>query len=156
VEPLGRERPRGPIHVWWGGLEQNGDLLVLLAHLLSQNGSWRNSEIVINSIATNEMTQRRNQALLDELTRAARIEATTRVILKPEGTSVREVIWEGSRHADVVLLGLRGNKPGEEVEYARRIEAMMECLPTVLFVRNAGAFRGQLLGRHLEEGDSPG
>jgi potassium/chloride transporter 4/5/6 len=146
-----RSGERGPIHVWWGGLEQNGDLLVLLAHLLSQNPAWHNSEIVINSIATNEMTYQRNRILLEELTKAARIEAVSNVILKPEGTSVKEIIWEGSRHADVVLLGLRGNEPGEEAAYARRMEAMMEGLPTVLFVRNAGAFRGQLLGNHLEE-----
>jgi hypothetical protein len=106
---------------------------------------------VINSIATNEMTYQRNRILLEELTKAARIEAVSNVILKPEGTSVKEIIWEGSRHADVVLLGLRGNEPGEEAAYARRMEAMMEGLPTVLFVRNAGAFRGQLLGNHLEE-----
>ncbi len=49
-------------------------------------------------------------------------------------------------HADVVLLGLRGNDPGEEHEYAERMASMLEGLPTVLFVRNAGEFRGQLLG----------
>ncbi|MFZ0013109.1 MAG: hypothetical protein WAL25_03235 [Acidimicrobiia bacterium] len=69
---------------------------------------------------------------------------------------MREVIWEGGKHADVVLLGSRGNDPGEEVEYARRMEAMMDGLPTVLFVRNAGAFRGQLVGRHLEDDDPSG
>lgn len=154
VEPDGDGRERGPIHVWWGGLEQNGDLLVLLAHLLAQNPAWRNSEIVINSVATNEMMFVRNQAALEDLTRKARIEATTRVILKPEGKSVKEVIWEESRHADVVLLGLRGNQPGDEAAYARRMNAMMDGLPTVLFVRNAGVFRGQLLGNHMEE-DQP-
>lgn len=154
VELARGARDRGPIHVWWGGLEQNGDLLVLLAHLLSQNPEWRNSQIVINSIATNEMTFERNRRLLEELTKAARIDATTNVILKPEGTSVRNVIREGSKHADVVLLGLRGNEPGEEADYARRVSEMMEGLPTVLFVRNAGAFRGQLLGNHFEDGQS--
>jgi potassium/chloride transporter 4/5/6 len=151
VEPPRGSRERGPIHVWWGGLEQNGDLLVLLAHLLAQNPAWRNSEIIINSIATNEMTYERNKKLLEDLTEKARIEATTNVILKPEASSVREVIWEGSKNADVVFLGLRGNEPGEEAAYARRMNAMMKGLPTVLFVRNAGVFRGQLLGNHLEE-----
>lgn len=152
IEPARGGGDRGPIHVWWGGLEQNGDLLVLLAHLLSQNPEWRNSEIVINSVATNEMTHERNRILLEELTTAARIDATTNVILKPEGTSVRSVIRERSSHADVVLLGLRGNEPGQEAAYARRMSEMMDGLPTVLFVRNAGAFRGQLLGNHRDDG----
>jgi solute carrier family 12 (potassium/chloride transporter), member 4/6 len=154
VVPPRNSRERGPIHVWWGGLEQNGDLLVLLAHLLAQNPAWRNSEIVINSIATNEMTFERNKKLLEDLTRLARIEAVTNVFLKPEERSVREVIWEGSKDADVVLLGLRGNEPGEEVAYASRMNEMMKGLPTVLFVRNAGVFRGQLLGNNIEEGQT--
>lgn len=151
VKPASWKQERGQIHVWWGGLEQNGDLLVILAHLLSQNPHWRNSEIVINSIATNEMTYERNLTLLSELTTAARIDATINVVLKPEGSSVKEVIWEGSREADVVFLGLRGNQPGEEEAYARRMSAMMEGLQTVLFVRNVGAFRGRLLGEGLGE-----
>ncbi|MEX2279625.1 MAG: amino acid permease [Acidimicrobiia bacterium] len=146
---------RGTIHVWWGGLEQNGDLLVLLAHLLSQNPEWRGSEIVINSIATSEMVRERTTRLLSELTAGARIDATTNVIRRPDDVSVRDTIWENSRDADVVLLGLRGNEPGQEASYARRMEALMEGLPTVLFVRNAGAFRGQLLGAYAEDQAAP-
>ena len=151
IESLGWHRNPKQISVWWGGLEQNGDLLVLLAHLLSQNSQWRHAEIVINSIATNEMILERNTILLEQLTSAARIDAVTRVMLKPEDSTIREVIWEGSKDADVVLLGLRSNDPGDVEAYARRMSALMEGLPTVLFVRNAGAFRGQLLGNDLEE-----
>ena len=158
---IGRIKPRHwttddrQIHVWWGGLEQNGDLLVLLAHLLAQNAQWRDSEIVINSIASTEMIYERNQILLEELTSAARIDARTNVILKPDGVAVKEIIWENSGNADVVLLGLRSNDPGEEEQYARRMTSMLEGLPTVLFVRNSGAFRGQLLGDSLEEQPAP-
>ncbi len=151
VEPPTWTRRKGQIHVWWGGLEQNGDLLVLLAHLLAQNAQWRDSEIIINSVATTEMIFEKNETLLEQLTTAARIDAQTNVILKPDGVSVKETIWEHSREADVVFLGLRSNASGEEEAYAHRINAMLEGLPTVLLVRNAGAFRGQLLGDPLEE-----
>jgi amino acid transporter len=142
---------RRHIHVWWGGLRQNGDMLVLFAHLLSLNPRWRDAEIVINSIATNEMTYDKNQELLVQLTRAARIDATINVILKPDDTSVQDIIHERSGLADVVLLGLRGNAPGEEEAYARRMKSMIDGLPSVLFVRNAGEFRGQLLGHTSED-----
>jgi hypothetical protein len=138
------------IHVWWGGLKQNGDMLVLFAHLLSLNPSWRNAHIVINSIATNEMMYDINQELLEQLTSSARIDATINVVLKPEGSTVQEIIFHGSRNADVVLLGLRGTEPGEERDYTRRMVSLIDGLPTVLFVRNAGAFRGQLLGDTME------
>jgi potassium/chloride transporter 4/5/6 len=152
-----RAVPRGwndgsrQIHVWWGGLKQNGDMLVLFAHLLSLNPTWRNAHIVINSIATSEMIYDVNKELLEQLTSAARIDAKINVILKPENVAVADVIYEGSRNADVVLLGLRGTEPGEELAYTRRMATLVDGLPTVLFVRNAGEFRGQLLGATIED-----
>jgi potassium/chloride transporter 4/5/6 len=152
-----RAVPRGwndgprQIHVWWGGLKQNGDMLVLFAHLLSLNPTWRNAHIVINSIATSEMVYDVNKELLEQLTSAARIDATINVILKPEDVAVADVIYRGSRNADVVLLGLRGTEPGEEAAYTRRMAMLVDGLPTVLFVRNAGEFRGQLLGATIED-----
>jgi amino acid transporter len=151
VVPRDWNEGRREIHVWWGGLKENGDMLVLFAHLLSLNPAWRDAEIQINSIATNEMIYEQSQHLLLTLTEAARIDATINVILKPDDATVQQVIHEGSAHADVVLLGLRGNEPGEEQAYARRMTSMLEGLPTVLFVRNAGEFRGQLLGDTMEE-----
>ncbi|MEN8239744.1 MAG: hypothetical protein ABFR53_11155, partial [Actinomycetota bacterium] len=113
--------------------------------------TWRNAHIVINSIATSEMMYEVNKDLLAQLTSAARIDATINVILKPEDVAVADVIAEGSRSADVVLLGLRGTEPGEEAEYTRRMATLVSGLPTVLFVRNAGEFRGQLLGATMDE-----
>ena len=152
-----RAVPRGwndgvrQIHVWWGGLKQNGDMLVLFAHLLSLNPTWRSAHIVINSIATSEMMYQLNKELLEQLTSAARIDATINVILKPDDATVADVIYEGSRNADVVLLGLRGTEPGEEESYTRRMATLVDGLPTVLFVRSAGEFRGQLLGATVDE-----
>ena len=151
VVPRDWNEGRRKIHVWWGGLKENGDMLVLFAHLLSLNPEWRDAEIQINSIATNEMIYDQSRHLLLTLTEAARIDATINVILKPEDATVQQVIHEGSAHADVVLLGLRGNEPGEEQAYAQRMTSMLEGLQTVLFVRNAGQFRGQLLGDTMEE-----
>ena len=142
---------RRSIHVWWGGLKQNGDMLVLFAHLLSLNPAWRNARIVINNVATNEMTYERNWKLLVQLTTAARIDAEINVVLKPEEVTVQEIIHERSADADVVLLGLRGTALGEESAYARRMQTLMDGLSSVLFVRNAGEFRGQLLGDTIED-----
>jgi hypothetical protein len=139
-------RHRRVIHVWWGGLQENGDLLILFAHLLSLSPEWRGAEIVINSIATNDMTMDRNKGLLRKLIGASRIDATPEVILKPHGVKIQDIIRERSADADIVLLGLRGTEPGDEAKYAKRIAEMAQGLPTVLFIRSAGEFRGQLLG----------
>ena len=139
------------IHVWWGGLQNNGDMLALFAHLISLNPEWRDARIRIMSITSSDMMAERNARMLDQVIHAARIPAETEVIVRRGGQSIQSVIRERSERADVVLMGLRANQPGEEFEYARRLEELVEGLPTVIFVRCAGEFRGRLLGDHQEE-----
>ena len=141
LAPTGRT-----IDVWWGGLQQNGDLLVLFAHLLSLDPGWRDATINIKSIATTEMMAERTVRSLDEMIRAARIGAQFEVIRKPEDETILEIIHSRSKDADVVFLGLKEIGPGEADEYVDRLLELMAGLRTVLFVRNAGQFRGQLLG----------
>jgi amino acid transporter len=143
----GERRPQNrQIHVWWGGLQQNGDMLALFAHLLSLNPAWRDSTIQIKSIVTSEMMAERNTLLLNGMIESARIRARVDVLLKPPERTVSSIITEHSADADVVLMGLRANEPGEEAEYVERLTRLMSGLPTVILVRNAGIFRGRLLG----------
>jgi hypothetical protein len=147
--PEGRRRRR--IDAWWGGLQNNGDMITLFAHLLSLNPEWRDARITIQSIATTEMMLERNTLLLDRVIASARIRADTNVMLKPPEESVIEVIGRESAGADVVLMGMRSVKPDEAVEYAARLDEFVSVLPSVLFVRSAGEFRGRLLGEHPDE-----
>ena len=144
-------RRKRRIDVWWGGLQANGDMLSLLAHLLSLNAEWRDANITIRSIATSEMTLERNQGLLERIIRTARISATHEVTLRTKDRPVIEMIEEQSGGADIVLLGLRSVKPGDEAEYAARLGEFVQALPTVLFVRSAGEYRGRLLGDQPDE-----
>ncbi|MFQ5517357.1 MAG: Na-K-Cl cotransporter [Acidimicrobiia bacterium] len=141
-------RRRRTIHVWWGGLQHNGDMLALLAHLLSLNPPWRDAHIAINSIVTTEMMLQRNRELLQRVIDTARIDAETDVILKPAGVTVQELMWGRSHEADAVFLGLRSVKPADADAYAARLDVLMAGLPTVLLVHSAGEFRGRLLGEH--------
>lgn len=38
------------IDIWWGGLENNGDMMLLLAHLIQMNRQWRKAKIILRSI----------------------------------------------------------------------------------------------------------
>ena len=42
------------IDIWWGGLESNGDMMLLLAHLLRLNPEWSGARLTIRSIARSE------------------------------------------------------------------------------------------------------
>ncbi|MGA7281225.1 MAG: Na-K-Cl cotransporter [Acidimicrobiia bacterium] len=140
------KRRRRRIDVWWGGLQANGDMLTLLAHLLSLNPEWRDATITIKSIATSEMMLERNQHLLEQMIHFARISAKPEVMLHSADMGVMEMICQQSASADVVFLGLRPVRQGEEKDYAERLREFADNLPSVLFVRSAGEFRGRLLG----------
>ena len=45
----------------------------------------------------------------------------------------------------MALMGMSLASKGEEAVYAERLEALAEGLPTTIFCRNAGPFRGRLL-----------
>jgi amino acid transporter len=153
--PLGGALPPSgrTIHVWWGGLKDNGDLLVLLAHLLSLDPGWRDAEIGIKSIATSDMVAERTERSLRAMIAAARIAASFEVIRKPEGVLIQELITDRSAGANVVFLGLRSIDPEEAERYVDRLLQLMSGLNSVMLVRNAGPFRGQLLG--VEPSESP-
>ena len=145
VAPRDRE-----IHVWWGGLQRNGDLMLLLAYLLSRNAEWRGAELVVTSLASSELMRERTQHHLDELLPELRIKARTDVLIKPDDMTVREMIFAQSRDADVTFLGLPVPEVGGEAEAAQRMASMAEGLSTVFFVNNSSPFGGELVERSSE------
>ncbi len=140
-EPGQRKR----IDLWWGGLQNNGDLMLLFAYLLSLNPGWREATLHIRSIARSPEERDKQRQALREMTPEVRIRAETDVILAPADRSVAEVMHERSRDADVVFLGLRVPEPGEEDDYAERLDQLAEGFRTTIFVRNASEFAGRLI-----------
>jgi amino acid transporter len=146
-----RVRPRAwnsrarRIDVWWGGLQNNGDKMLLFAYLLSVNPEWHGAEICVRSVATNEMMQQQTRRSLERMLQESRITARTEVTIRREGVSIQDMIHEQSRDADIVFLGLRQPEPGAEMAYAERLEELVGTLPTVVLVRNASQFAGKLL-----------
>jgi hypothetical protein len=141
------------IHIWWGGLQRNGDLMLLLAYLLTRNPEWRRSRIKVLSIASNELMKTQTEYYLGQLIPEIRIEAEPRVILKPKDKTVIELIHTESADADVVIFGLATPGTGEEESYAERLEEIAGELPTVFFVKNSSMFIGELLKPSAEPGE---
>ncbi|MBU1318264.1 MAG: Na-K-Cl cotransporter [candidate division Zixibacteria bacterium] len=133
------------IHVWWGGLKQNGDLMLLLAYLLTRNPEWRGTELKIMCAASNEFSQQNTVRYLESLLKQIRIDAECDVFIRPEGVKIGQLIQERSADADAVFLGLAVPEPGEELNYAHRLEGICGDLPVVFFVKNSCVFVGELL-----------
>jgi amino acid transporter len=151
IRPLSWKGRPERIDVWWGGRQNNGDMLLLLAYLVSLNPEWRRSEICVRSIATSEMMQERTQKSLEQMLEDNRIPARIEITPWEADANVQELIQKQSKDADLVFLGLSEPAIGEEAAYAERLVGLVGDLPTVVLVRNAGIFAGQL----LEDGEDP-
>jgi hypothetical protein len=136
---------RKTIDIWWRGKQFNGDLMLLLTHLLTMNSEWRNSQVVIRSIISDESRRDRRETDLQALITETRIRADFEVIVKPENRTVVETIHATSKQSDVVFFGLMEPAEGEDAESAARLEELAEGLKTIIFVRNAGEFAGRLV-----------
>jgi solute carrier family 12 (potassium/chloride transporter), member 4/6 len=133
------------VHVWWGGLQRNGDLILLLAYLLSCNPEWRNTRIRVLSIASNELMRQQTELFLRKLIPEIRIEAEVEVMVRSGEMSVREMIQRESAAADLVLMGLDSPAEGAEEDYAQRLSVMVEGLGNFFLVRNGSLFIGDLI-----------
>jgi hypothetical protein len=133
------------IDLWWGGLQYNGDMMLLLAYLLSLNEEWHDAPVVLRSIVDSEEEREPMSRSLADLIADARIEAQTEIIVKSPDQTVQEIIHGESRTADLVFLGLMEPEPGQEAQYAERLENLASGLRTVIFVRHAGEFSGRLI-----------
>ena len=144
------EPPTGPknfdrIDIWWRGKNNNGDLMLLLAYLLTLDPLWRNATIYLRSIATTDFTKADIEESLEKLIETVRIKAKLDVITLPENASVMELMHAESKGADIVFMGMMTPERGQEAEYSERLKKLVEGMPSTVLVRNSGPFEGQLL-----------
>ncbi|MBC8366486.1 Na-K-Cl cotransporter [bacterium] len=139
------------ILVWWGGLDFNSDLMLLLAYLLKANHEWRDAAIELVSVASNETVMKTTEANFEKLIPEFRIEVSHRTLLKPDRETVGQLIQRESEGADIVFLGMMKTQEGGEAEYAERMETLAGELPVVFFVMNSSLFTGELLDSPVEE-----
>jgi amino acid transporter len=134
------------IDLWWGGLQNNGDLMLLLAHLLRLNPEWNDAHLTVRSIARSQAERDTQHEGLAELLAETRIDAETEVVFEPhDDRDVADIMHARSHRADVVFLGLMMPPYGDETRYAERLEQLASGFRTTIFVRNAGRFAGDLL-----------
>lgn len=138
-------KARRRIDLWWRGREHNGDLMLLLAHLLKLNRKWSRASIHMHTIVRDESRRAPMKEALEALVAETRIRAHTHVTVKDPDKSVADTIHAASSDADVVFLGIGLPAPGEEREAAMRVNQLVEGLPPTILVHNAGPFAGQLV-----------
>ncbi len=128
------EAPRGTIDVWWRG-QRNGELMVLLAHLLAKSDEWRTSRIRLLRAVDHHSGEAEVRQHLEQLIDGARISAEAVVVVNSD---IRGAIQEASADAAICLMGFEAPEPGDEEAFYHRMEFLANGLPRVAFVYNVG------------------
>lgn len=128
------EPPAGTLDVWWRG-RQNGELMLLLAHLLTQNQSWRSHRIRLMRVIENPAGKEEVVRHLSGLIEQSRINATPHAVVAEEPHTA---IQQWSRSAAVVFIGFEAPQVGKEREFYEAMNAWASDLPCVVFVDSIG------------------
>jgi hypothetical protein len=144
-------RQKRTVDIWWGGLQNNGDLMLLLAHLLHLNVEWRQATLRVRTIVTEESERDEMRKRLRDLMDEVRIEAQADVLVKPADKEFRDVMHEASADTDLVFLGLKVPEPGDELSYAEGLERLAAGFKMAIFVRNGEPYAGQMLGEEAAQ-----
>ena len=137
-EPDGEHiAPPGTVDVWWRG-RANGELMVLLAHLMLSHRAWRGRRLRLLRVVQSESAIEEVQSHLEGLLREARIVGATKVVVSE---SAPDAIQSTSRDAAFVFLGLATPDEGEDEEFLNRLESLVGDLPRVALVRSAGGMK---------------
>ena len=129
-----REVPTGTIDVWWRG-RQNGELMMLLAHLLTKNDAWRSHSIRLLRIIENPAGKDEVLQHLSQLIDSSRIRATPYAIV---ADNPREAITQWSRSSALVFMGFEAPVEGDEQGFCQRMDQWSADLPRVVFVDSIG------------------
>ncbi|MDA0267475.1 MAG: amino acid permease [Cyanobacteria bacterium] len=122
------------IDVWWGGLQANGGLMLILAYLLRTSMDWRGSEICLKLVVPDPAAATAAEENLDRLTESLRIGASSQIIVA-DGRPFNEILRISSQMADLVFLGLAAPKSAEAFgTYYEELQKQSSPLPSTIFV----------------------
>lgn len=134
-EPSGEDSaPTGTVDVWWRG-RANGELMVLLAHLMLSHPSWSGRQLRLLRVVQSEQGIDEVKSHLDGLLKSARLSGVSKVVVSSDAA---EAIQTTSRNAAFVFLGLTTPAEGEGAEFLQRLESLVGGLQRVALVRSAG------------------
>ena len=122
------------IDLWWGGQDNNGDLMLLLAYLLKLNDAWRDANITIRSMVRSEDEKLRMEKGIHALLPKTRIKAEVNIEIS--GVPFVNFIREKSGNTDIVFLGLGQIAQGNEESLSRTIDLLSDRLKVTVFVQN--------------------
>ena len=123
------------IDVWWGGMQANGKLMLILSYLLRTAQSWRNANVCLKLVVPDSAAAVSAKMNLERMIKQWRIGASSQVIVA-DGRSFEAIIHQSSQHADLIFLGMASPTQNftNYTDYYERLHKRTANLPTTLFV----------------------
>ncbi len=121
------------IDLWWGGLQANGAIMLILAYLLQGSLKWQDATVRLKMVVPDEEAARGARQNLEAMAAKIRTGAEPHV-LTSNGRSFFDILQESSKDADLVFMGIASPKEGEFEEYYAELRARTEGLPSTVFV----------------------
>ncbi len=122
------------IDIWWGGLEANGDLMLMLSYLIRLNNDWLRTTINIFSIVDTEEEKRKSENQIQKSIFDARINANVNLFLRKNRKFIT-LLHKKSSEADLVFLGLK-LRISDYDKTIQTIDHIIDGLKAVVFVQN--------------------
>ncbi len=139
-DPELRFGKRKKIQVWWGGLQGNGGLMLLVSFLIRAHHRWRGAEVSVITIVRNEQEQTEATANLERILKESRIEALPRVLLRGE-RSIPSIMEAEAKEADLAIVGFSlPDEVASSTDFFERMNGILDRLPTTLLVHSARGF----------------
>lgn len=123
---------RKRIDIWWGGLQGNGALMLILGYLTQTSLMWKGSEVHLRMVVKDEKAKEETFRNLQEIIERTRTNFIPHVITS-SGQKFWDLVLEHSQDADLVFLGIR--KPQDDfVDYWDKLLTETTNLPATVFV----------------------
>ena len=128
---------RARIDVWWGGKSRNGELMLLLAHIVRSHRDWAGAKVRLLQICDKEEQAEETRQNLASLLAEVRVKAKAKAVVKGDGESVREAIARTSADADLTIIGMQMPTENNTQEIANRVHELIAPLGSMMLVRSA-------------------
>ncbi|MDX1582815.1 MAG: Na-K-Cl cotransporter, partial [Thermoanaerobaculia bacterium] len=123
---------RERIDLWWGGLNLNGGLMMILAYLLQTSYQWRGARVTLKMVVEDESAIPSVTDNLASIVKRARTGAHFEIIPARDRAFI-DIFRESSADADLIFMGLA--EPQDDFElYYRALRQQSAGMPPTLYV----------------------
>jgi len=127
------------LDIWWSGQPGTGDLMMLVAFLITADIRWRKAKVRILRVVDGEEEEEKAKADIKKILGSSRLAADHEIIQK-KGREVRDVIAEASKSSSLCMLGLPPIETSPDQFYGP-MDALLADLPTTILVRGSSGFQ---------------